>query len=103
MDTDIVINQIKQATDFQINKRILREKIQTDLLVVYRDGLFRASPELITFLTIWDDAELCIEETSQNPIRINRLELLNLCKQHYQLNLNTWYAEFQRLQQIRKI
>ena len=77
--------QIRIATDYQINKRILREKIQTDLHVPYNGGLFKVSPELIAFLNSWDCDELFLEDTYQNPIKINRLEFLTKCRQHYQM------------------
>ena len=34
-ELDQLVTQIKQSTDYQINKRILREKMQTDLHFAY--------------------------------------------------------------------
>jgi len=39
--------EIKRATDYQINKKILREKIQTDLHLAHHSGLFKITPDLI--------------------------------------------------------
>ena len=44
-----IVDEIKIATDFQINKRLLREKIQADLHLPYNNGLFKITPELISF------------------------------------------------------
>ena len=103
MSAEHIIEQIKQATDFQINKRILKEKIDSDLLIVYKDGLFKCDYSLIAFLSIWDQDEIYLEDSYNNPICVNRLELLALCKQQYQLVMNEWHAEHNKLQSIRKI
>lgn len=102
-DLDKLANQIKLATDYQINKRILREKITTDLHVPYNGGLFKVSPELIAFLNSWDEDELFLEDTYQNPIKINRAEFLTICKQHYQMVMNTWHIQHEEIRRIRKV
>ena len=84
-DLDQLVQEIRLATDYQINKRILREKIQTDLQVAHNGGLFKVTPELIAFLAAWDTDELFLEDTYQNPISVNRTEFLSLCKHHYQM------------------
>lgn len=102
-DLEQLTNEIRLATDYQINKRILREKIQTDLQVPYNGGLFKVSPELIAFLTAWDSDELYLEDTYQNPIKINRTEFLSLCKQHYQMIMNSWHIQHEEIRRARKI
>jgi len=102
-DLDQLVQEIRLATDYQTNKRILREKIQTDLQVAYNNGLFKVTPELIAFLTAWDTDELFLEDTYQNPIKINRTEFLSLCKQHYQMVMNTWHIQHDEIKRARKI
>jgi hypothetical protein len=98
-----LVDQIKLATDYQINKRILREKIQTDLHLTYNGGLFKVTPELIAFVYAWSDSSLYIEDTYQNPIAVQREEFLSLCKEHYQKVMNTWNQQHAELRQLRKI
>lgn len=102
-DLEKITNQIRLATDYQINKRILREKIQTDLHVPYNGGLFKVSPELIAFLATWDGDELFLEDTYQNPIKITRKELLDKCREHYQMIMNTWHVQHEVIRRARKI
>jgi hypothetical protein len=102
-DLEQIVTQIRQATDYQVNKRILREKILTDLHVPYAGGLFKVTPELIAFLSTWDSDELFLEDTYQNPIKIQRTELLDLCRRHYQMVMNTWHVQHEELKRIRKI
>jgi len=98
-----LVNQIRIATDYQINKQLLREKIQTDLHVTYKSGLFKVSPELIAFLNSWNAEILYIEDVYQNPIEVNRNELLSICLDHYQMVMNVWHIEHEKLKSIRKI
>jgi len=98
-----IVDKIKLATDYQTNKRILREKIQTDLHVPYNSGLFKVTPELIAFLTSWSSDELFLEDTYQNPIKIAREEFLTLCCEHYQQVMNTWHDQHEQIKRIRKI
>lgn len=102
-DINQLVNSIKQATDHQVNKRILREKIQTDLHFAHNGGLFKATPELIAFLNSWTSQEIYLEDTYQNPIKVDRVEMLNLIQQHYQLIMNRWHIEYEELKRVRKI
>lgn len=102
-DLNKITNEIRLATDYQVNKRILREKIQTDLQVAHNGGLFKVSPELIGFLNAWDSDELFLEDTYNNPIKVNRQEFLSLCKQHYQMIMNTWHIQHDEIKRARKV
>lgn len=98
-----LVEQIKQSTDYQTNKQILREKTQTDLHFAYNSGLFKATQELIGFLNAWDAEEIYVEDTYQNPIKANREELLVLAIQHYQMAMNAWHIQHEELKRARKI
>jgi hypothetical protein len=98
-----LITEIRLATDYQVNKRILREKIQTDLHVPYNGGLFKVTPELIGFLNAWNSDELFLEDTYQNPIKILRQEFLTKCQQHYQMVMNEWHIQHEEIRRARKV
>jgi hypothetical protein len=102
-NVDLLVNQIRQATDFQKNKLILREKIQTDLHLAHAGGLFKITPELIAFVKTWPVDELYLEDTYNNPIKIDRQTFLVRAQQHYQLVMNQWHNEYEELKKIRKI
>lgn len=100
---DQLVEQVRLSTDYQINKQILREKIQTDLHVPYHGGMFYITTDLLSFLATWPDDVLYLEDTFHNPIEVNRDELLNLCREHYQKAMNRWHQEHAELKRIRKI
>ena len=98
-----LVDQIKQSTDYQTNRRMLREKIITDLHIAYNNGLFLVKPELIAFLATWPSDELYLEDTYQNPVKINRQEFLTKCQQQYQMVMNDWHIQHEELRRARKI
>ena len=103
MEIQSIVDQVKQATDFQINKRLLKEKVKTDLSVPYNNGMFSISKELIAFVSIWPEDRLFLEDVFENPILINKTEFLELAIQHYQKVMNSWHQQHEELKQIRKI
>jgi hypothetical protein len=103
MSLTSLVEQVRQSTDYQKNKIRLREQIQTDLLIAHESGLFQITPELIAFLSCWDQDELYLEDHYGNPVKCNRPVLLESCKQQYQRVINRWHTQYEQLQQIRKI
>ena len=107
MTTEIenLVAEVRQATDYQINRRLLKEKIQTDLHFAYNGGLFKATPELIMFSSSWPGSEvLYLEDTYQNPVHIPDPEFFaKCCKECYQKVMNTWHQQHAELKRIRKV
>jgi hypothetical protein len=95
--------EIKLATDYQINKRILREKIQTDLHLPYRGGLFKITPELLAFMQGWPIDDMYLEDVYGNPIEVDRHVFLVQAQQHYQIVMNRWHQQHGELKKIRKV
>ena len=96
---------IKRSTDYQINKRILREKILTDLHVPYNGGLFKVTPEIIMFANLQTlNEHFYLEDVYNNPIHIvNPIEFTRLCNEQYQKVMNRWHQEHNELKRLRKI
>ena len=102
-DIDQLVEQVRLATDYQINKQILREKIQTDLHVTYNGGLFLVTQELLAFVATYRYTTMYIEDTYSNPIEVDRDEFRTLCEEHYQKVMNRWHQEHNELKQIRRV
>ena len=102
-DINQLVDQVRLATDYQINKQILREKILTDLHVAYNGGLFLVSQELLAFVATYRYTTMYIEDTYHNPIEVDRDEFRTLCEEHYQKVMNRWHQEHNELKRIRKI
>ena len=100
-----LVNQVRQATDYQINKRILQEKIQTDLHFTHNGGLFKADPAQYTFVIMWqgDPDAIFLTDTYNNPIKIDRKEFVRQFTEHYQKVMNRWHQQHAELRKLRKI
>lgn len=98
-----LVNNIKKSTDYQSNKKILQEKMQTDLHLPYNNGLFKVSPELISFLAVWESDSIFLEDVYQNPIQIDREEFLAKCKERYQMVMNAWHIQHEEIKRARKV
>lgn len=102
-ETESIVEQVRQSTDYQINKRILKEKIKTDLHMPYNNGMFLIGPEILSFVATWPDEVLYIEDIYENPVEIKRDEFLYHARLHYQTAMNTWHQKHAELKRIRKI
>ena len=100
---NLLVDEIRLATDYQINKRILREKIQTDLHLTHNGGLLKITPELLGFVKTWPVDEIFLEDVYQNPVQIDKQVFLITAQQHYQQVMNRWHNEHEELKKIRKI
>jgi len=102
-DIEDIISEVKLATDFQLNKKILREKIQTDLHFTHNGGMFKITPALLAFVQTWPVEELYLEDIYENPVKIDRQTFLITAQQHFQTVMNQWHNEYHKLKTIRKI
>ena len=102
-DIEQIVNQVKLATDYQVNKQILREKIRTELHLAYNNGLFYLDQSLLAFVATWPDAVLYLEDAYQNPIEVQRDEFLVLARERYHAVMNTWCQQHADLRKIRKV
>jgi hypothetical protein len=98
-----LVQQVKLSTDYQTNKRILKEKILTELHMPYGNGLFLLTPTLLAFAATWPDEILYLEDVYENPIEIHRLEFLEKARAHYQQAMNEWHQQHEDLKRIRKV
>lgn len=101
--TEKIIEQLKSATDFQVNKSILKEKIKTELHLPFNGGLFYLTPSLMAFVSTWDEDTLFLEDSYNNPILISKAEFLVSAKEKYSSVMNSWHQQYEELKRIRKV
>lgn len=82
----------------------LREQIQTQLIVTHGGGMFKATPELISFVSLWDpkNPNLFLEDIYGNPVKCDRDSLKQALEEAYQYAMNAWHCEFEASKKIRK-
>ena len=95
MDTEKLITHTRSRFDHEANRRVLREKYQAKMILGYRGGLFRATPENIALLQIYKDQEIVMLDLYETPVKISASELQNLMQQCWQEQMNAWLVEYQ--------
>ncbi|MCX7592724.1 MAG: hypothetical protein N2235_02970 [Fischerella sp.] len=107
MNINSIQEYSRRSFEFQTSKRLIYEKLGQNLTIAYSykndSGLFKADPELIAFLSSFDDIEMILEDLYNNPVLVNRSELLDIAKKTYKLATNTWYTEFNNLKQVKNL
>jgi hypothetical protein len=98
-----IVDQIRVSTDYQVNKKILKEKILTELHFTYNNGLFLLNPSLLAFVSTWPTEVLYLEDVYENPIEIDRQVFLVQAQQHYHRVMNDWHQQHADLKRIRKV
>jgi hypothetical protein len=104
MDTKTLITEAKARFAHNSAKDYLKEKYNAKLLVAEQGGLWRADKETIAFLTVmtndYDDRVVLID-TFDNPVLVDRSELLSKLKEVYHNVMLEWYSEWKELESKR--
>ena len=104
MDTKTLITDAKARFAHNSAKDYLKEKYNAKLLVAEQGGLWRADKETIAFLSVmindYDDRVVLID-TFDNPVLVERSELLTKLKDVYNSVMAEWYNEWKELESKR--
>jgi hypothetical protein len=104
MDTKTLITEAKARFAHNSAKDYLKEKYNAKLLIAEQGGLWKADKETIAFLTVmindYDD-RVVIMDTFQNPVLVDRSELLTKLKDVYNSVMAEWYNEWKELESKR--
>lgn len=101
MDTKELIAQAKARYNHQQSRVALQSKYSAELTITYGGGLWDVTPELIAFVSTLSDNEVVLQDSYDNPIKVNRKEILELLKNKYNTVMLEWYTEHQSLSKLR--
>ena len=101
MDTKTLILEAKARFNHNSAKAQLKDKYDGKFIVAEQGGLWKASPELIAFLHALDDNFVILIDNFDNPVQVNREELLTVVKNTYQKVMLDWYKEWKELESKR--
>jgi hypothetical protein len=102
MDTKTLITDAKARFAHNSAKDYLKEKYNAKLLVAEQGGLWRADKETINFLITVDKVEeIILIDTFNNPVKVNRIELLKKLEHTYLAVMEEWYNEWKVLESKR--
>lgn len=92
-----LIDQIKKSNDITVSKLAVKEKKDIELQIVYKNGLFKITPQLISFVSIWPKDSLVLEDSYEKPIIINKQEFLDLIINVYDSAMNKFNEEYSKI------
>lgn len=101
MDTKTLIREAHARFAHNSAKQLLQEKYKQKLIVASQGGLWKITPELLSFLKSTAAEEMILLDSYENPIKVDVTELLNLLKNTYNTVMLAWYTEFEELRHKR--
>lgn len=101
MDTKTLINEARARFNHNSAKSYLKEKYDTRLIVAEQGGLWKANLETINFLNSSTSEFIILLDSFQNPVEVNRKDLLNKLTETYELVMREWYNEWTDLEKKR--
>jgi len=101
MDTTTLIAEAKARFNHNSAKAYLKDKYDSKLIVADQNGLWRANLETINFLNSSIEEWVILIDTFNNPVRVNRIELLEKLIVTYNAVMSAWYEEWTELEKKR--
>lgn len=98
MDTKTLIAEAKARFNHNSAKDYLREKYESKLKVVDQGGLWKADAATINILNSFSTKKIVLVDTFNNPVEVDRKELLNKLKSVYNDTMQEWYKEWKELE-----
>jgi len=98
MDTKTLITEAKARFNHNSAKSYLKEKYNNKLLVAEQGGLWRADSNTINLLTLFTTDKVILIDTFDNPVEVDRVELLTRLKDVYTDVMSQWLTEWKELE-----
>lgn len=101
MNIDGLINEYKAKFDHNLAKHYLKEKYTAKLIFADQGGLWKATPEFLSFLSSNSTNQIVILDLYENPIKVDKETLRTKAQQTYNNIMLEWHEEWSKLQQNR--
>jgi hypothetical protein len=98
MDTKTLLAESKARFSHNSAKQYLREKYESRLTVAQQGGLWKADKDTITLLNSFESDRLVVMDSFNNPVSVDRKELLTELKNVYETTMNDWLKEWKELE-----
>lgn len=97
MDTEQLINHSRSRFEHAAAKRALKEKYEAKLVFGFNGGMFKATPEMICFLSLYGNEKIVVKDLYDNPVEIDAQELYDQMRARFQEQMNAWLIEYNEL------
>jgi hypothetical protein len=96
MDTTTLISDAKARFAHNSHRTYLRDKYTSKLIIAEQGGLWKITPDLISFLQTLSNnqvTEIILQDSYNNPVKVSVTKLLTTCTSTYNQTMNDWYNE----------
>lgn len=101
MDTKTLISEAKARFNHNSAKAQLKDKYDSKLIVAEQNGLWKADAQTIALLTTFDTDTVVLMDTFNNPVEVNRKQLLETLRNIYAIVMQEWHDEWKELESKR--
>lgn len=101
MNINGLVTETKAKFDHNLAKHYLKEKYTAKLIFADQGGLWKASPEFLTFLSSKAHTHSIILDLYENPIKVDKEVLSMKAHQTYNTVMSEWHEEWTNLQKNR--
>ena len=101
MDTENLIKEAKARFSHNSAKAHLADKYKSKLSIAEQGGLWNITPELLSFLASLEQERVVIIDTFNNPVKVDRRELLVKLLTTYNSVMEQWHKEWTELENKR--
>lgn len=98
MDVKSLLTEAKARFQHNSAKDYLKEKYRDKTLLAEQGGLWRADKETIAFLNSFSVEKIILIDIYNNPVEVNRVELLEKLQVVYQTTMDEYLKEWKELE-----
>jgi hypothetical protein len=101
MDTNNLVKQARSRFDHAAANRVLKEKYEARMIFAHAGGMFKSTPETITFLSLYNNEDIVLLDLYDNPVKVNAADLKDQMQKRWYEQMNAWLTEWSDLQKQR--
>jgi uncharacterized protein (DUF849 family) len=101
MDTNDLVAQARSRFDHAAARRVLKEKYEAKMLFAHAGGMFKSTPEMITFLSLYSNEEIVLLDLYDTPVKVNADHLKDEMQKRWYEQMNAWLIEHEELSRQR--
>jgi len=101
MDITTLISDAKARFSHNSAKAYLKDKYDSKFIIAAQSGLWKANLTTIAFLNATSDDIVILIDNFDNPVKVNRVELLTSLTETYTRVMAEWHAEWSELENKR--
>jgi hypothetical protein len=101
MNTNELVNQARSRFDHAAARRVLKEKYEAKMIFAHAGGMFKSTPEMITFLSLYTSNEIVLLDLYDTPVKVNADHLRDEMQKRWYEQMNAWLVEWSELQKQR--